>query len=90
MPKATGRCLAVAEQTGQCSLSQESQAAIHLLSGPGQSTSCPASSMGCLLNDTVFVTRGWMQQNEQLCFLKPGLPYLSELDVASSYLGGVH
>lgn len=41
MPEAVGRGLAVAEQT----LSQESQAAIHSLCGPGQNTSCCTLSM---------------------------------------------
>lgn len=49
MPEAAGRCLAVAEQTGQHSLSQGSQAAIHSLRSPGQSTSCPSLSTGRLL-----------------------------------------
>lgn len=39
---------------------------------------------------TVLVSTGWTQQNEQLCFLKPGQTNLPKLELASPYLGGVH
>jgi len=79
-------------------MSQENQAllaATHVLHGPGQDTSCPNSSMGCLLSGQCLCSRGWLQQIEEGSLLKPwsrgtDLPYLADLEEASPPLGGGH